>query len=125
MTTDTPTTDREARLPKWARDELAKVRRDVEAARAEAATARAENPPHEHQSAWLDAYPDDPFPLPVRRRQAVIFTEPGQSPEDRFDQSMIEVRSIEDGWFEITGVLGALHVRPWVSNVIRVKVIHE
>lgn len=108
----------ESKLPKWAREEMASLRRQVAEAKADRDMIVNGGDPAKCEGFWLEGYIDKAgdYPLPVSGRRL----------EYRDDLGEIRFRRITDRtgtWLELNGNGGeGLLVRPWVTNVVHVRV---
>jgi hypothetical protein len=108
---------REDKLPKWAQDQLATLRRKVTDAERRAEEARLASGP-EDSDTFL--HPHDEIPVRLGRGEPVRF----QLGENYFDYLDVRIkRDRRDGpYLELMSGGGVLALRPQVSNVVRVRV---
>ena len=103
----------ESRLPKWAQDELRRLRMRLD----EAHRALAKQSDLAHATALADPYDDHPQPL---RKDHVEFKFPSPF---RNGHNHINVRRIKDREGERLHIMGgdSLDIRPMAANVIEVR----
>lgn len=100
--------EREAKLPRWARWELDRLR-----ANARYDEKRMSDQITPKTVVWAEPYGSPPRPL-GEVGQAIRFA---KDPDDH--HGYIDVKMQEDGMLEIHGA-DTLHVIPWVTNVVKI-----
>jgi hypothetical protein len=110
----------ETKLPKWARDQMQALRREVAALRSDRDAILGNGDPEKCRGLWFEGYLRDEtaFPAPLQGRRLIFRGSTGKI-------QITAERSYSKGetWLNISSLDGdGLIVRPHVTNVVNVRV---
>jgi hypothetical protein len=110
----------ETKLPKWARDQMQALRREVERLREDRDALLGKGDPEYCQGFWFEGYfgNETAFPAPLQTRRLIFRGSTGKI-------QITAERSYSKGetWLNISSLDGdGLIVRPHVTNVVNVRV---
>lgn len=110
----------ESKLPKWARDQMAALRREVDKLREDRDAILGQGDPSKCQGFWFEGYygDDSAFPAPLASRRLVFRGSTGDI-QLTAEQSG---RNHGETWLKLNSIEGdGMIVKPHVSNVITVR----